>query len=136
MFLEPDYRLTGEGRRIEVYNVKTSWRPMDVFEVNAPMHREFAKLAEPARSGCTLLDEAVQLLENQRHSGPQFGGAPQWINDVRRCFCPGCNEEQVFYAAACETEEFQTHVCLNADGYIYYFVCLQCLIISTRVDNA
>ena len=136
MFLEPDYRVSDDGRRIEVFNVKPSRGPMNAFEVSGPIVRQFGKLAEPKRSRSTDPVKAVELLEKQRHSGPQVCGAPQWINEPRRRFCPRCDQEQLFYAAASETEAFDTHVVFNPDGYIYFFACPGCRIISTSVDNS
>src|SRR5262249_20094232 len=136
MFSNPEYRVSEDGRRIEIFNVKPSGAPVHVFDVSGPIVRQFAKLAEPKRSRSSDPDQAFDLLEKQRHSGPQVGGVPCWINEPTRRFCPVCDREQSLYAAAKETEAFDTHISLNPDGYIYFFACARCRVVSTSIDNS
>jgi hypothetical protein len=135
MFHSPDYVVSEDDRRIELFNVHPLFTPGEVFAPGKPLVRQFAKLARPRRLKSASPTKAFDHLEEQQYLGPQFGGAPPWINDPRRRFCPRCDEEQVFYAAACETEGFKTPVSLNPDGYIYFFACIPCRIIRTSIDN-
>ena len=135
MFHSPDYVIVEGGGRIELWGVQPGFRPSDVFPPRGPLTRQYARLAEPRRLKNPSPVKAFNHFEKQRALGPQIGGSPPWINEPRRRFCPRCDEEQRFYAAVCETGAFDTPVSLNPDGYVYFFACIACRIISTSIDN-
>jgi hypothetical protein len=135
MFSLPDYLVWEDARRIEIYNWMSLGRSNAIFDKPNTLTRQAAILVTPKPVASGDAYDAANELDRQRWSGPQIGGAPRPINQPRRRFCPRCDAEQIFYAAICEANAFTTPVIVNPDGYMYFFACPACRIISTDLDN-
>ena len=135
MFAWPSYRIAEDGRRIEIFRFASLGQGNTTFDSDKVLTPQPAQLVAPTPPTKSDPWDAAQQLDQQRWSGPQIGGAPRPINQPRRMFCPQCDAEQIFYAAVCETNAFATPVVVNPDGYMYFFACPRCRIISTVLDN-
>ena len=134
MFSNPDYALSEDGTSLANFGPPMSRMGNSIFKPARELQRQPARLAAVQITGPDASSVAADI-DDLRHSGPQIGGLPRPINQPRRRFCPKCDAEQLFYAAYNESEAFKTPLTINPDGYVYFFICPACRIISTDLDN-